>query len=97
MEVNRSVDVGQVALLSATEQVAYELRDREVSVMAKLVKEFFVLIRNRRVNIFVSCKFLLCTDSSHVLSFVVVNSRSAALIIQNIPPLIVECRSEDKK
>ena len=73
--------------MSTAEQVADEFGDRELGIMAELVEELFVLIGNGRMNIFIARKFLLSSDSSHVLSFAIVNSRSAALIIQNISPL----------
>lgn len=87
LEVNGSVNVRQVAFLSTAEQVADEFGNRKLSIMAELVEELFILIRNGCMNIFVSCKFFLGSDSSHVLSLVVILSRSAALIAQNISPL----------
>ena len=49
------------------------------------------------MNIFVARKFLLSTNSSHVLSLVGVNSRSAAIVAQCNSPLFEKCKSEDKK
>ena len=97
LEVNGSVDVRQVAFLSAAEQVADEFGDRELSIMAELVKQEFVLIRNGGVNILVARKFLLSANSSHVLSLVGINSRSAAIVAQCNSPLFEKCKSEDKK
>ena len=68
---------------STAEQVTDEFGDRELGIMAELIKKKFVLVRNRRVNVFVACKFFLRANGSHVLSLAVVNSRSAALIIQS--------------
>ena len=39
------------------------------------------------MNIFVACKFPFGSDNSHIFGLTVVNSRSAALIAQNISPL----------
>lgn len=87
MEVNGSVNVRQVAFLSTSEQITDEFRDRELSIMAELVEELFILVRNGSMNIFVASKFLLGSDNSHILGLTAVNSRSAALIAQNISPL----------
>ena len=84
MEVNRSINVGQVSFLGTAEQVADELRNRELCVMAELVKKLFVLVRNGRMNIFIACKFLLGPNNSHIFGLAVINSRSATLIIQNL-------------
>ncbi len=95
MEVNGAVDVGQIAFLSTAEQVADEFRDRELSIMAELVEELFIFVRNGRMNIFVSCEFLLCANGSHVFGLVVILSRSATLITQFISPLFeVSLRGE---
>ena len=83
MEVNGAVDVGQIAFQSTSEQVADEFRDRELSIMAELVEELFILVRNGCMNILISSKLLLGADNSHVFGLAVVNSRSAALIIQS--------------
>ena len=75
MEVNGAVDVGQIAFLSTSEQVADEFGDRELSIMAELVKEFLVLIRNRSVNVLVACEFLLSANSSHIFGLAVDTKR----------------------
>ena len=95
MEVNGAVDVGQIAFQSTAEQVADEFRDRELSIMAELVEELFILVRNGSMNILISSKFLLSADSSHVFGLVVILSRSATLITQFISPLFeVSLRGE---
>lgn len=84
MEVNGSVNVGQIAFLSATEKIADEFRNGELGIMAELVEELFILVRNRSMNIFIALKFLLGSDNSHIFGLAVINSRSATLIIQNL-------------
>ena len=81
--------------MSTAEHVADEFGDRELSIMAELVEELFIFVRNGRMNIFVASKFLLCANSFHVLSFAVVNSRSATLITQFLSPFFdVSLRGE---
>lgn len=82
-----SVNVRQVAFLSTAEQVAYEFGNRKLSIMAELVEELFIFVRNGSMNIFVSCEFLFCSDNSHVFGLAVVNSRSATSIAQYLSPL----------
>ena len=84
LEVNGSVNVGQIAFLSTAEQVAYEFGNRKLSIMAELVEELFILVRNGRMNIFIALKFLLGSDNSHIFGLAVINSRSATLIIQKL-------------
>ena len=84
LEVNGSVNVGQVAFLSTAEKIADELRNRELGIMAELVEELFILVRNRSMNIFIALKFLLGSDNSHIFGLAVINSRSATLIIQKL-------------
>ena len=95
LEVNGSVNVRQVVFLSTAEQVADEFGNRKLSIMAELVEELFIFVRNGSMNIFVASKFLLCANSFHVISFAVVNSRSATLITQFFSPLFgVSLRGE---
>lgn len=84
LEVNGSVNVGQIAFLSTAEKIADELRNRELGIPAELVEEQFILVRNGRMNIFIALKFLLGPDNSHIFGLAVINSRSATLIIQNL-------------
>ena len=84
LKVNGSVNVGQIAFLSATEKIADEFRNGELGIMAELVEELFILVRNGRMNIFIALKFLLGSDNSHIFGLAVINSRSATLIIQNL-------------
>ena len=82
LEVNGSIDVGQVSFLSATEQVTDEFRDRELCIIAELIEKLFIFVRDGGVNILVPCKFLLSSDSSHVFGLVVIFTRSATIVLK---------------